>query len=376
MKNIGIIGCGGRLRAILQQMLNKSSDFNVVGLFDPSSESIEKTQSMLSIKAKVYDDYNNLTEAEDIDWVMIGSWNCFHKEQIISAVKNGKHIFCEKPLATTAKDCIEIKKAIDKSNLMCVMGFTLRFSPHYRKIKELVGSGCVGSIISLEMSETLDFNHGGYIHSDWRRFQKNAGTHLLEKCCHDIDILNWIVGRTPNLVAGFGGNDFFIPSNANYVDKVGKSSDGRIAYLSTDSTTGLNPFTCDKDIYDNQVAVFDFNNGPRATFHTNCNSGIPERRLYICGTDGAIRSDVISGRIEYAKIGWDSKIIDYSTGVRGGHGGGDDLLADELIAAMFYGEMPAATFEEGFNAAIVCFAADKATIDKSVVNIDDFLAGL
>ncbi len=46
----------------------------------------------------------------------------------------------------------------------------------------------------MEFNETLDFNHGGYIMGDWRRLQRYSGTHLLEKCCHDIDLVNWITG--------------------------------------------------------------------------------------------------------------------------------------------------------------------------------------
>jgi len=74
------------------------------------------------------------------------------------------------------------------------IGLTLRYSPHYRKIKQLLESGAVGDIISMEFNETLDFNHGGYIMGNWRRLREYAGTHLLEKCCHDIDLVNWMVG--------------------------------------------------------------------------------------------------------------------------------------------------------------------------------------
>ena len=103
-------------------------------------------------------------------------------------------MFCQKPLATTLADCLAMREAWQASGRMFIIGFSLRYAPHYRKIKELLDQGAVGRIVSMEFNETLDFNHGGYIMGDWRRLQRYSGTHLLEKCCHDIDLVNWIMG--------------------------------------------------------------------------------------------------------------------------------------------------------------------------------------
>ena len=64
-------------------------------------------------------------------------------------------------------------------------------------------------MISMEFNETLGFNHGGFIMGDWRRLTENSGTHLLEKCCHDIDLVNWMLESIPVKVASFGGVNFF-----------------------------------------------------------------------------------------------------------------------------------------------------------------------
>src|SRR5206468_7637583 len=129
-----------------------------------------------------------------VSWIMIGSPNNLHCKHAVAALRAGKHVFCEKPLATTLDDCLAIRDAVHASGRQFVVGFTLRYSPFYREVQRLVASGTIGKLISFEFNETLEFNHGGYIHGDWRRLTRLSGGHLLEKCCHDIDIANWIVG--------------------------------------------------------------------------------------------------------------------------------------------------------------------------------------
>jgi len=109
---------------------------------------------------------------------------------------------------------------------------------------------------------------------------------------------------------------------------------------------------------DNQVAIVEYENGVRTTFHTNCNAGIPERRMYILGSEGAIRADVIAGTIELKRIGWETELEDLSSGASGGHGGGDAVLAKELVDSMVNGAAPSVGLLEGMESAIACCAID------------------
>jgi len=152
---IGIIGCGGMGRWVAIGLLKQSSRLEVRGIFDPDPKAIKLTLERVSPDAEVYDDYQSLCRARDIDWVTIASWNCFHKEHSVAALKAGKHVFCQKPLATTFNDCLAMQRAWKKSGKMFNIGFNLRYSPHYRKISELIEKGTIGEIISLELNETI-----------------------------------------------------------------------------------------------------------------------------------------------------------------------------------------------------------------------------
>ena len=373
---IGLIGCGGRLRHVARELLKVDPRLKVAAVCDPSPASVKEAREMLSPNAVVYNDYHQLVRAKDIDWVMIGSWNCFHREHTVAAFEAGKNVFCEKPLATTLEDCTLMHKAWKKSGKTFNIGFTLRYSPHYRKVNELLRAGVVGDIISMEFNENIEFNHGGFIVGDWRRFTKNAGTHLLEKCSHDIDLANWMVKSKARRVASFGGLDFYLPKNNKNIKRIGKNKSGLWAYHSWDRAQ-LNPFTSKKDLMDNQVVIMEYENNVRAVFHANCNAGIPERRMYILGTEGAIRADVMAGVLETCRIGFDKKTggnykpqaVDMTKVVSGGHGGGDEVLARELAGTMLRGEPAKASLNDGLMSAVTCFGIDDAARTGKVVNM-------
>ncbi len=375
MKSIGIglIGCGAMGRVVAKELFKHIKKPKVIGVFDPDKRSVQQCLKEFGGNVKVYGDYQGLVKSGDIDWVMIASWNCYHREQVIASFGAGKNVFCQKPLATNLGDCLAMLKAWKKSGKMFNIGFTMRYSPHYRKIKKLVDKGVVGDIISMEFNETLDFNHGGYIMGDWRRLRKNAGTHLLEKCCHDIDLANWIVGSRAGRVASFGGLDFFLPRNKKHIRRIGKNPQGKDAYRTWPGLIAVNPFTSKKDIIDNQVAIIEYANGTRATFHTNCHAGIPERRTYILGTEGAIRSvDILAGTIEMKRIGFKTKVQRLRTGASGGHGGGDEVLGKELAHSMLKGIKPATGMIDGLNSAVTCFAIDKAMETGRVISLEPY----
>jgi predicted dehydrogenase len=345
----------------------------IVALSDPNPHSIAAAREKVSPSARVHEDYRNLLEDPAVDWVMIGSWNCFHAEHAIAAFKAGKHVFCEKPLALTVEDCLAIRDAWHASGKMFSIGFTLRYSPHYRRIREIISSGKIGSIVSMEFNETLEFNHGGYIHADWRRKTEWAGSHLLEKCCHDLDLVNWMVDSLAVRAASFGGCDFFNSANASRIEKLGKSPEGKDAFTtwSNDHIKGniINPFNDDKDIVDNQVAILQFANGVRASFHTNCCTGIAERRMYLCGTEGTLRADVITGQLEIQGIGFGTELEDCHTEAKGGHGGGDHILGASLADSMLKGAPPLTSIEDGLRAAFTAFGMDEALRTGMVVDL-------
>lgn len=371
---IGMIGCGNMGRAVAHEVAQQSDAVSIRAIFDPDAAAVTATRTLFGDEFAVADSTEALVNRDDVDWVMIASWNCFHAEQTIAAFAAGKHVFCQKPLATTLEDCLAMRDAWRRSGQQFVIGFNLRYAPHYRKVRELLDAGVIGDLVSFEFNETLDFNHGGFIMGDWRRNTRHAGSHLLEKCCHDIDIANWMTGSRASRVASFGGLDFFTADNASALERVGKTRSGRQGYQTWRDGATLNPFTVDKDILDNQVIVIEYENGARATLHLNSNTALPERRLYLCGTEGTLRADLYTGTIEYRRIGFGTETVRVDSGASDLHGGSDVVLAQELIATMQAGDAPSTTLDDGLDAALTCFAIDEAQASGQVVRLDEYWA--
>jgi predicted dehydrogenase len=343
-------------------------EIEVRAVVDPSARSLKYTREFAP-DARVYGSHRELVRDPAIDWVFVGSWNCLHREHAVAALEAGKHVFCEKPMATTLEDCLAIRNAWRASGRVFSLGFVLRYSAHYQAVRELILSGGIGRVMSMEFNETLHYEHGGFIHGDWRRRRALAGTHLLEKCCHDLDLVNWILGSVPTRAASFGGLSFFRPENAHYVEKLGPHPNGQPAFQLWGRPEPGDPFGTDKDIIDNQVAIVEYANGVRATFHTNCLTAIPERRMYICGTEGTIRADVLTGVIEHRRIGHAEELRRVEGASKGGHGGADGILRQNLRDCIVEGAAPLADPEDGVSSAIAAFGIDQAMDTAQVVDL-------
>lgn len=371
---IGLIGSGGRLRGVVKNLIEAGQGrIEARAVFDPNPAAVATTREIFGGGVAVCESEESLFSHPDISWVFVGSMNNLHRRHIEGALNAGKNVFAEKPLATTFEDCLAIRDAVAASGKTFALGLVLRYSRFYQKIREILDSGVLGELISFEFNETLGFNHGGYIFGDWRRSWALSGGHALEKCCHDIDLANWFAGSLPVRIASFGGTNFFVPRNAHLVEDIGPDAKGHPAYRgwedATPTTNIVDPFTGGADIFDNQVAILEYANGVRATFHTNCNAGLPERRMLFLGTKGALRGNLVAGTLELGRIGWDAKAEPVFEKALDGHGGGDQIMAQELCRTLIEGAPPYASVREGLCSAITAFAMDDSARENRIVDL-------
>lgn len=384
MKKIGIIGCGARMQGVATAVVQAADgQVAVAAVHDISPYAIEQATQQFP-QADIMDSVAAITGRADLDWIFVGSFNAAHAEHTVAALEGGKHVFCEKPLATTKEDCLAIGAACQRNPTRhFAIGFVLRYSPFYRKMYQLLTDGRIGDIISLEFNETTDPNHGAAMHGNWRRDVKKGGNLLLEKCCHDIDLLHWLTASRPRRVASFGGLNFFTAKNAHYIEQYPPNSEGVLYYeigLRTGRYVGreenISPFNDDKSVIDNQVAILELENGIRASFHFCTHAVLRERRFYICGTEGTLRGDVITGELELQAAGWDEPVQRYKPIAGESHGQGDKVLAAELARCILEGVPLSTTFESAITAAFTCFGIDDALQSGSVIDMAPYWLAL
>jgi predicted dehydrogenase len=370
----GIIGTGARAGSIYGHISKRKDEVFLRAVCEPNVARRAEFLERCSEGAPVcYDDYGDLVNDEEVQWVIVTSPNRFHKEHIIAAFESGKHVFAEKPLATSIEDCVAIMKThAGKPELLFATGFVLRYSPLYRKMKELLEGGAVGEIVAVQADENITAAHGGHIMTCWRRFSEFSGSHMLEKCCHDMDLLNWLIGSVPSKVASFGGRNIFIPEHADNMSKFTDVDGESSIYMGWhDPTThdADNPFTSEKDLVDNQVAIMEYRDGVRATFQTVMSCAIPERRMYFTGTEGTMIGELYTGMLQVRRLG-EGEATEQHEFVGSMHGGGDEIICDQLVDSMVKGTSPGCSGEEGLRSAVVSLAIEQARLTGEIVNLE------
>lgn len=398
MIKIGAIGVGSRLRRLIALMLQQQGDeYLFIAAADEAPEALEATKELFSTfqpkhAPVLLADYRELLAMRDIEWVMIGSRNHLHVSHVCDSFEAGKHVFCEKPLAISVDECVKIRdcqtkfkrtllgpdashsgvSAVGENHLsgaiqeplLFATGFVLRHSLLYSNIYRIVREEqLLGKLVSVEANETLHPAHGGYIMRNWRRFKELSGPHILEKTCHDLDILSWLIGSIPTHVSAFGGRDIFLPENA-------PEKDLDYYKLWPQAYEDVNPFTSEKTIEDNVVSILRYRNGVNCSFHTNACTAWPQRRILICGIKGTLQADLITSQISYQLIGPNQPIHIIDITNSDSHGGGDDLIVSDLARSMADHSTPKATGEEGFTSALICLAIDQARESMQVVDME------
>ncbi|MEA5159075.1 Gfo/Idh/MocA family protein [Lactiplantibacillus plantarum] len=184
MLKLGLIGCGSIAHTHTDNIVNKLSGAKIVAVFDPVSEVADKLVADYQLDAKKAKSVEEVVEDPEVDAVLVCSRNDTHVAPILDAIKMGKPVFTEKPLATTAKDCKQIVDAeVAAGKRFVQVGFMRRFDPYYQQLKQVIDSGEIGAPIL------------GYC----RHFTAEPATSYFktenmvnDAFIHEIDILHWL----------------------------------------------------------------------------------------------------------------------------------------------------------------------------------------
>jgi len=193
---VGIIGCGSiaRQRHAHEYGLNKNTE--IAGFFDFVPERAMEMVSLFG--GKVYSSVDEMLADKEIELVSVCVANAYHAETTIKALKAGKNVLCEKPMAVTFEQCLEMVKAAEESGKRLFIGHNQRLTPAHKKAKELIKSGEMGNVLTFASS----FCHAGP--ESWS-IDKGKGTWFFKKSAavfgsmadlgiHKIDLIRYLVG--------------------------------------------------------------------------------------------------------------------------------------------------------------------------------------
>jgi predicted dehydrogenase len=368
---VGIIGLGYRLGYLSYVFNALDKDFQIAGYVDPAPAGMTTLNEHGISPGNVYETPQELIANETFDLLMIGSPNHMHLEHIRIGLEAGCKVFSEKPIVTTLEQTYELAHLLAKyGHDRLMVGLVLRYSPHYKKLRAAQAEGLLGEVVSIEASEHIEPYHGAFFMRDWRRYERYAGGFMLEKCCHDLDLYNGVVGCRPERVASFGGRKSFVPQNSpanqgtNDMEVYHRKPSG---WMSTDKV-----FDSDADIIDFQTAIVEYENGVAMTFHTNLNVPDQFRRFCVIGSKGMAEGDFIRGYVDVHDAHTGKKVIEERYNTRTAlsqHYGADEQMAEDILDHMKNGTPLPVSALNAMEAGVLAMAMDEARRTRSVIDM-------
>ena len=374
-RTVAIIGLGLRIATVWRHLQTAScGGLRLVGYADPDPVGLEPLQAAGTDPGRSFIDHQAMLDQLRPDVVLIGSPNHLHLGHIRDALAAGCRVFSEKPVVISVEETMACARLLRQHGAdRLLVGLVLRSSPLFRAMRAVADR--LGQVVSIEANEHLSPEHGGFLMRDWRRRREWAGSFLLEKCCHDIDLLHCHAGSRLVRLASFGGRGIYLPQHADLEQP--RLGNGQRRYRSwRRGWQGADTvFTSDADVVDHQVVIGAFENGVKLTFHTNTHAPLGERRQVLFGTHATLEGQFGSGRLRLRTV--DGPVEEQDTGdEQGGHGGADVAMGRDLAATLVDGAPFPVLAKAALEAGLAAMAADRAMREERVITIADEYAML
>ena len=415
MKQVKVIvaGCGSRGGPYGDFALGHPDRMKVVGIAEPREFYRERMVRSHGLAAdNVYTDWKDLAARDRFaDAVIISTQDSLHVEPAVAFAQKGYAMLLEKPMAPNEEDCRRIVDAAIANKIIFAVCHVLRYTTFTQKIKDIIASGAIGKVISIQLFEPVGYWHQAhsFVRGNWRN-EAQSSPMLLAKSCHDLDWLRYVMNSRCTKVSSFGNLTHFrkeckpagaaercldcrVEADCPYSAKrfyLGRVADGVLGWpldvLTPDLTVegvtealrsgpyGRCVYECDNDVVDHQVVNLLFEDGRTATFTMTAFAPVVGRMVRVFGTRGMLTGD--SSKLQrFDFLTEQTEEIDTDAGdasLLGGHGGGDYRLMDSFINAVAAND-PSAILsgpKETLETHLMVFAAEKARHSGCGIDID------
>lgn len=370
---VAVAGCGSRGQDTYSRLLLAMRDrVEVVAAADIDAEKLLGMRALWGLtEAQCYASAEAmLTKPRLADVMLICTPDRCHFTQARAALLLDYDLLLEKPIAPTAQECRALCALAQQRGRNVVVCHVLRYTPFYQELKRLIDAGAVGDVVSMQGIEQVCYWHQAhsFVRGNWRN-QALSSCMILQKCCHDTDILLWLCGKHAKRVSSFGSLYHFRAKNAPegaaarcvdcmvrgcpynavdfYLQRYRESGDdwpqNVVAFAPTeqklldalrDGPYGRCVYACDNDVVDHQVLNIAFTDGATASYTMSAFTAHGGRCLRVMGTRGELLGDMKAKTIRVMRFGQEDEVIDVSKLSNNftGHGGGDAGLIGEFVA--------------------------------------------
>ena len=402
-----MLGAGSRGSVYAGYAKEHPDELKIVAIAEPRRDRLDRLADVLEVpQTHRYESWQELlAQPRMADCAFVCTLDDDHTAPAIKAMELGYHLLLEKPMSNSEEECRAIAETARRTERTLAVCHVLRYTPFYTTIKALIDAGEIGEVAAINQIENVGYWHQAhsFVRGNWRSTEETSPM-ILQKSCHDMDIIIWLMGKNCRKVQSFGSLRYFRRENAPegaperclwdcpYADScpyyapklyMDMSRTGwPIDVITTDFSLegrrkaleegpyGRCVYQCDNDVVDRQIVNLEFENGAVATFTMIGLSADFSRQLKIFGTKGQIEADMGKKRIVLRRFGEDEKLVPLDMdGKSSGHGGGDEGIMRDFIRVLREGGESRTGADVSLQSHLVCFAAEKSRKENTVVEI-------
>ncbi|MGN1262047.1 MAG: Gfo/Idh/MocA family protein [Candidatus Enteromonas sp.] len=410
MLRFAILGFGNRGR-LFADFIQKDPGAEIVAVVDNAESARKAAKELYGIKEENIDSSADafFARGKIADAIFLCTQDADHYDMAMKAMALGYDLCLEKPAAITEKDCVAIRDEANRLGRKIMLTHVLRYAPFFTAIKAMIDEGKLGEIVTINQTENIAFWHFGlsYVRGPWRNMEESSPT-IIAKCCHDLDILCWLMGKKCESVSSFGGLYYYRPEhapkgsaahckdcdpavkakclyNAYLVYPIAmknKPVGGTASFYGQDVIEILDKkehpisrcvFHGDNDAVDHQVVNMLFADGSTAHLTMTAFSQECTRTIRVHGTEGDVYGDLEDGILHYTRFGSKMEDIDPSKlplyndkglALNDGHGGGDYYLYRDFVNYLTTNEpsRTRTTIDASIESHVIGFKAEESRL--------------
>jgi predicted dehydrogenase len=375
---LAVVGAGSRGAIYAHYALEHPDQLEIVGVAEPRDFYRHQLATQYNIPPEnITSDWQTWLERPNFaDGIIITTPDAQHAEPAIAFAKQGYHLLLEKPMSPNEADCRAIVQAVREAGVMLAVCHVMRYTPYTKLLKKILDSGRIGEIISVQHLEPVGFWHQAhsFVRGNWHN-EARSSSMLLQKSCHDLDWLSYIVGKPCVAVSSFGSLSHFkkefrpvgaadrcldcgvanacaYDAKRFYLENLEEGNlDWPLNVITTDiSEAGIlealrntNYGRCvygglDNDVVDHQVVNLEFEGGTTASFTMTAFTKPRDRETRIFGTKAELYGNGNILEI-YDFLTRETTIINSELesdgSILSGHGGGDENVMQAFVKALF-----------------------------------------
>ena len=212
-----LIGAGNRGMTVYGQYALKFKEkLKFVAVAEPIKVRREEFASIHDIPVEwCFESWEEILKKDKLaDVAFICTQDQMHVEPTIKALEKGYNILLEKPMAHTLEGCLKIIKKVESTKQILGVAHVLRYTKFFSTIFNVIQEGLLGEIINISHRENVSWYHmaHSFVRGNWRNSETSSPM-ILAKCCHDLDLLYWVVDSKPKTISSFGSLKHFRKEN-------------------------------------------------------------------------------------------------------------------------------------------------------------------